>query len=178
MAFRSTGRLDLLYVTVAEKTQIMTQETLVCWAQCRQHMLISSRGVGHQPQVSHTFNWSKVTQLLPSHTTCLFKSALKGPPDAQYSWAFLIKQQKSGTEHKQTPYQDWATPRAHVTASPLGEVLTNHLLEKSCRCCFKSIRKARTHQNRHLHMQRGWHQQLRTWHLSQPLRFGLTEKVS
>lgn len=43
--------------------------------------LLPSREGGHQPQVSHTLQWVEVTPLPLSHTTCPFKSALKGPLD-------------------------------------------------------------------------------------------------
>lgn len=71
-AFRPHRRLNLLYMTVAEKTWIRTQEALECqslpgdFCKGSADRTSSPPEVGHQSQVSHahTPQWVKANQLL------------------------------------------------------------------------------------------------------------------
>lgn len=166
------------YVIVAEKTWIVTQKTLECWSfpgdwhrflqGIAQKAHAPLRGLGINPRY-HPYWVGKgdSASALPHHLPfqVCFERAFRC---LVFAGLFLVNN-KNDEQNTNRPLTKTCLLQEHVTASSLGEVFTNHMLEKSCRCCFKSTRKARTHQNSYLHTRRGWHQQLRTRHLSRPL---------
>lgn len=105
--------------------------------------LLPSRGGGHQPQVYTAVGRGDSASALPHNLPfqVCFERALRY---LVLVGLFLLN--NNNDEQNTDPLTKTWLLQEHVNETSLGEVFTNHMLEKSCRCCSESTRKVRTHE--------------------------------